>query len=184
MDKKKENENKKNNDDQQKTSWQEIISYLTIIVIVLVIKKYIVSPIRVNGESMLPTLKNKDYMILDKISYRFGEIKRFDIVVIKYNGEYLIKRVIGLPGERVEYMNNKLYVNGKRIKEKYTRIEMYDYNIEELGQKEIPEDCYFVLGDNRPNSKDSHIFGYVSKDDILGKSSFTLYPLNRFGLKK
>ena len=90
---------------------KEIRVYLLIIVVVLLVKMFLVAPIRVNGESMMGTLHDKDIMILDKISYRFSPIKRFDIVVVKYKNDYLIKRVIGLPGEHIEYKNNKLYVN-------------------------------------------------------------------------
>lgn len=176
--------NKIEEKDNKKPFWKELISYVILIAIVLIIKRYVVSPIRVNGESMVPTLEDRDYMILNKIGYRFGNIKRFDIVVISYDGEYLIKRVIGLPGEKIEYKNNKLYVNGKYVKEEYTRKEMDDYNIEQLGEVEVPEDCYFVLGDNRPISKDSRIIGFIKRDDIMGKTLVTILPLSRFGSKR
>ena len=110
---------------------KEILSYVIIIVIVLLIKHFIVTPIKVNGDSMNNTLKDKDIMILDKISYRFQDIKRFDIVVIKRDKEYLIKRVIGLPGETVEYKNNKLYINNKNVAEKFNHEETSDFILEE-----------------------------------------------------
>ena len=110
---------------------KEILSYVIIIVIVLLIKHFIVTPIKVNGDSMNNTLKDKDIMILDKISYRFQDIKRFDIVVIKKDKEYLIKRVIGLPGETVEYKNNKLYINNKNVAEKFNHEETPDFILEE-----------------------------------------------------
>ena len=111
---------------------KEILSYVIIIIIVLLIKHFIVTPIKVNGDSMNNTLKDKDIMILDKISYRFQDIKRFDIVVIKKDKEYLIKRVIGLPGETVEYKNNKLYINNKNVAEKFNHEETPDFKAELL----------------------------------------------------
>ena len=123
-------------------------------------------------------------MILDKISYRFKDIKRFDIVVVDDKEELIIKRIIGLPGENIEYKDNKLYVNGKMVKENFSHKETYDYSIEELDATEVPEDSYFVLGDNRLNSKDSRIIGFIPKDQILGKTSLTIFPFNRFGNKK
>ncbi len=168
----------------EKPFWQELLSYIVLIIVVLLIKHYVVSPVRVNGISMVPTLKDKDYMLLNKIGYRVGKIKRFDIVVVDYDGEYIIKRVIGLPGDKVEYRNNKLYINGKYVEENYTREDMDNYNITSLGQSTVPKDYYFVLGDNRPVSKDSRIIGFVPRKNILGKSTFTLLPFDRFGSKK
>lgn len=158
--------------------------YVIIIIAVLLIRLYVVALVRVNGSSMIDTLHDKDIMILDKISYRFHEIKRFDIVVIKENDEYLIKRVIGLPGERLEYKDNTLYINGKKIKENFSHKKTDDFYIKDLDSNQIPEDCYFVLGDNRINSMDSRIIGFIPKEDIIGKTSFTILPFNRFGVKK
>ena len=98
---------------------KENIVYIVIILLVILIKIFIVTPVRVRGESMEKTLQNNDIMILNKMAYKFNDIKRFDIVVIDITDEYIIKRVIGLPGEKVEYKNNKLYINGKEKKETY-----------------------------------------------------------------
>ncbi|MCI5702037.1 MAG: signal peptidase I [Erysipelotrichaceae bacterium] len=163
-----------------KEKYKEILSYIIIIVVVLLIKHYVITPIKVNGNSMNNTLKNKDIMILDKISYRFQEIERFDIVVIKKGNDYLIKRVIGMPGETVEYKNNKLYINGKNIDEKFIHEKTNDFIMEE----KIPDDCYFVVGDNRPVSNDSRYIGVINKKDILGKTSLVIFPFSRFGIKK
>lgn len=163
-----------------KEKYKEILSYIIIIVVVLLIKHYVITPIKVNGNSMNNTLKNKDIMILDKISYRFQEIERFDIVVIKKGNDYLIKRVIGLPGETVEYKNNKLYINGKNIDEKFIHEKTNDFIMED----KIPDDCYFVVGDNRPVSNDSRYIGVINKKDILGKTSLVIFPFSRFGVKK
>lgn len=163
-----------------KEKYKEILSYIIIIIVVLLIKHYIITPIKVNGNSMNNTLKDKDIMILDKISYRFQEIKRFDIVVVKKGNDYLIKRVIGLPGETVEYKNNKLYINGKNIDEKFIHEKTNDFIMEE----KIPDDCYFVVGDNRPVSNDSRYIGVINKKDILGKTSLVIFPFSRIGVKK
>ena len=159
---------------------KEVLSYVIVIILVLLVKQFIITPIKVNGTSMNDTLLNKDIMILDKISYRFTDIKRFDIVVIKKDKEYLIKRVIGLPGEKIEYKDNKLYVDGKVVDENFKHKETEDFLLEET----IPEDYYFVVGDNRPDSLDSRVIGLIKEEEILGKTSLTLFPFNRFGIKK
>jgi signal peptidase I len=97
--------------DTKKNVIKEIISYVLIIGGVLLIKAFVMSPIIVNGDSMNKTLKDNDIMILNKWSYHFDEVDRFDIVVVKDEDGYLIKRVIGLPGDIIYYMNNNLYIN-------------------------------------------------------------------------
>ena len=159
---------------------KEIISYILIIIGVLLIKQFIVTPIKVNQSSMNNTLYDKDIMILDKISYRFHSIKRFDIVVIYKDKDYLIKRVIGLPGDTVEYKDNKLYINNKFVEENFLHKKTSDYSLDGT----IPKDHYFVVGDNRPDSLDSRYFGLVSKEEILGRTSFVIFPFNHFGKKK
>ena len=163
--------------------------YLIIIVLVILIKIFVITPVRVNGSSMEPTLEEGDIMLLNKLSYKFGDVKRFDIIVIRDDDddEDIIKRVIGLPGERIEYKDNILYVNGKKVDEKFTKEysdELNDYSIDNLESETIPEDYYFVLGDNRPKSKDSTELGFIHKDKIKGKASFTIFPFSRFGSKK
>lgn len=157
---------------------KEYLPYIIVIILVLLIKRFVVSPIRVNGDSMYSTLKDKDIMILNIIGYRFSDIKRFDIVVVDGKDEYLIKRVIGLPGETIEYKDNKLYVNGKLVKDNYGKNPTKDF------KTKIPKGSYFVMGDNRNNSLDSRYFGAFKKNKILGKTNFTVFPFNRFGKKK
>ena len=158
---------------------KEYIPYIIMIILVILVKVYVVTPIRVNGPSMNDTLHDKDIMILDEISYRFKSIKRFDIVVIRYKDEYIIKRVIGLPGEVVSCKDNKIYINGKVIEEDFSRKYTNDFDEVLVG-----DDSYFVLGDNRVNSTDSRIIGTVSKNNIRGKTSLTVYPFSRFGKKE
>ncbi len=160
---------------------KEILEYVIIIVAVLLFRHFLYSPIRVSGSSMEPTLYDADIMILNKIGYKLNGLKRFDVVVVNYDNEKIIKRVIGLPGEHVEYKDDVLYVNGKIIKEDYDRKITSDFSLEDLGEKIIPEDKYLVLGDNRPISKDSRIIGLVDKKDIEGYTSFVLLPVSKFG---
>jgi len=170
-------------------SWiKEFLPYVVIIVVVVLIKAFIVTPVLVDGKSMHPKLQNNDLMILNKTTYKFGNIKRFDIVVVEINNKKLIKRVIGLPGETVEVKDNKLYINGKVIKQDFldSDIVTKDFNIEELyGVKKLPDSKYFVMGDNRKESLDSRsiVIGMIHKKQILGKSTFTLFPFSRFGTK-
>ena len=158
---------------------REFLPYIIIILIVVIIKSYIVSPIRVNGSSMKNTLHDKDIMILDEISYRFTKIKRFDIVVVHYQNEYLIKRVIGLPGDNISYQNNQLYVNGKKVQENFEHAHTDDFST-----VKVPKGKYFVLGDNRINSSDSRVLGFFDKKDIKGKTNLIIFPLSRVGIKK
>ena len=120
-------------------------------------------------------------MILDKIGYRINGLKRFDIVVIKYNNEKIIKRVIGLPGDYIEYKDNILYVNGKEIKEEYKRDITNNFSLKDLGYEKIPENKYLVLGDNRSISKDSRIIGLIDKEDIEGYTGIIVFPFKRIG---
>ena len=164
-----------------KKNLKEILPYIIAIVVVLIIKNFVVSPVMVNGTSMDPTLRNKEIMILNRLKYKFDDIKRFDIVVIKKDS-LIIKRIIGLPGETVEIIDNKLYINDKEIKEKFLNDDVItgDFQLEE----KIPKGYYFVLGDNREVSADSRGIGLISKDEIEGHASLTIFPFNRFGTKK
>ena len=160
---------------------KEIIEYIVLIVIILLIRTYLFVPIMVSGNSMVPTLNNGDVMILNKFSYLVNDIERFDIVVVDYENEYIIKRVIGLPGDYVEYKNDILYVNGKKIKEEYDREYTEDFNLNDLNIEKIPNNYYLVLGDNRPISKDSRKIGLIDKKNIKGTTNFILFPFSRFG---
>lgn len=154
---------------------KENFVYILLIILVLIVKAFIVSPIRVNGASMNSTLFDRDIMILDEISYQFTEIKRFDIVVVNTKDEYIIKRVIGLPGETIEYKDNILYINGKKLEENFSHKETNDF------KAIVPKNKYFVLGDNRTNSTDSRIIGPVSKEEIKGKTNLIIFPFSRLG---
>jgi len=160
-----------------------ILPYIIIVLLVILIKVFVVTPIRVNGPSMEPTLHHKDIMILNKTAYYFSDPSRFDIVVVKTNKNYIIKRVIGLPGEEVSYHDNQLFIDGKKVDETISNLKTEDFTSEELGSKKIPEDCYLVLGDNRENSFDSRSVGFIKRNQLMGKTSVTIFPISRFGKK-
>ena len=158
--------------------FKEVIPYVIVVVLVLLFKRFFYAPIKVNGESMMKTLHDGDIMILDIIGYRVNGLKRFDIVVVNEGDELIIKRVIGLPGEKVEYKDNQLYINGKKINDKYASEVTEDFN------ETVPRGEYFVLGDNRTNSMDSRVFGSFSKKDILGRTSIIIFPFGRIGVEE
>jgi signal peptidase I len=161
-----------------------VCQYLAIIALVIIIRIFIVTPIEVDGRSMEDTLFDSDIMLLNIIGMKTSGIDRFDIVVIKYEDEYLIKRVIGLPGETVEYKDNKLYIDDELTKD-VVDVSTANFSTDSILENGIiPKDKYFVLGDNRGNSADSRIIGLIDKKDIIGKTSFILFPFNHFGTVK
>ena len=164
----------------KKTWKEEIIPYVIIILVVVIIRSFIVTPIRVDGSSMYPTLNDKEMLILKKYDKNY---KRFDIIVFKSGNDKLIKRIIGLPGEKIEYKNNKLYINGKYYKEPFLKNNQktYDFELKDTKYKVIPKDSYFVLGDNRTNSTDSRVLGPINKKVIQGKTDLAILPIKKFG---
>lgn len=160
---------------------KEILSYALIVVLVILIKKYIFSPIKVNGDSMYPTLHDNDIMILNEIGYYLNRVERFDIVVVDTGNDKIIKRVIGLPGETVKFKDNKLYINDKEVEEKFEHAITHNFELSEIDVEVIPEGYYFVVGDNRKDSLDSRTIGLISKKQIMGKTNFTIFPFTRFG---
>ncbi len=161
-------------------------TYIITVVVVILLVIYVVSLQQIVGSSMSPTLKNGDIVLLNKISYRFFKIKRFDVVVVNYSDEkYLVKRIIGLPGEYIEYKDNVLYVNEEAVDEKYlNNINTNNFSLEELGYDKIPDDMYLVLGDNREDSLDSRDIGLVKKKEIIGKTFIRIWPITNFKLIK
>lgn len=158
------------------TKWlKENIVFLIILTAIIITRIFFFSPIRVNGTSMYPTLQDKEFMILNKISLKQG-INRFDIVVVQENNKYIIKRVIGLPGESVMYKDSKLYINGKVIEDNYSKTTTNDFDNVVLGENE-----YFVMGDNRAVSSDSRIIGPVNIENIKGKTNLIIFPFNKMG---
>lgn len=157
-----------------------VIYFLIIIGLILTIK-YVVSLEQVVGPSMQPNYKSGDLLLLNKISYRFRNPRMFEVVVISNDEtKYMIKRIIGLPGDSIEYKDNKLYINGEVTNEYFdTEGITNDFSLSELEYDVIPDNYYFVMGDNRENSLDSRYYGLIKKDQILGKVQFRLWPIFR-----
>ena len=167
----------------------EIISWIKLIgtafLIAFVLKTFIFQIAYVKGPSMEPTLYQGQILIVSKLSYRIGTPKREDIVVINDNNEHkdLIKRVIGLPKETIDIHDGSVYIDEKLLTEDYIQVPTYENDF----QKSIaPEDKYFVLGDNRVESRDSRSdsLGFVDRKNIIGKAVFRLWPLNKVGTIK
>ena len=162
---------------------KELYPYVIIVVVVVLFRTYIATPVRVDGDSMKDTLNNNDILILNKLDKSY---KRFDIVVVNYNNTKLVKRIIGMPGENISYKDNELYINDKRYEDIETS-RTNDFSLEELYALErIPDNYYFVMGDNRGNSLDSRDYrvGLIKKEDIVGVTIFRLFPFNKIGTVK
>lgn len=173
------------------SEWFDWLKAVVIaLVLVALIRFFLFSPIIVDGPSMLPTLHDRDQMIVNKFTYRINEPKRFDIIVFHATKKKnYIKRIIGLPGEHVRIDNNQLYINDEPIDQPFMDKSMDDpsimidddFQLEHiLGNYDlIPEDHYLVLGDNRNNSTDSRSIGLITKDQIVGKASIIYWPIKR-----
>ncbi len=162
--------------------------FIIIILIVLLANIYIVSFQQVMGPSMQDNLYSGDIVVLNKIIFKFRDIKRCDVVSFEYDSKSLVKRVIGLPGEYIEYKDNYLYINGEKYTEDYLSKDVItnDFKLEDLegNYTKIPDDMYLVLGDNRTDSMDSRDFGLINKKDIKGKVSIRIWPLSGIKLIK
>ena len=157
------------------------LKLILVIVVILFLMIYVVSVTQVVGSSMSPTLNDEEVLILNKFNYRIFDIKRGDIVSLDYEDtKYLIKRIIGLPGESIEIKDSKLFIDGKLYEEDYIsdNLNYPDFSLTDLGYETIPDNMYLVLGDNRENSLDSREIGLVSQDSINGKIAMRIWPLN------
>ena len=155
---------------------KELYPYVLIVVCVVLFRTFIATPILVKGRSMYDTLAGNEMMILNKLT----KIDRYDIVVVdEKDSDYIIKRVIAMPGETIYCQDNIIYVNNKEIDNKYAYGETADFE-----KVTLKDDEYFVMGDNREISKDSRIIGPVKKKEIKGTTRFILYPFNKFGYVK
>ena len=161
---------------------KDSIKFILVVFVLMFLMVYVVSITQVVGNSMSPTLENGEVLILNKAKYRFSEVKRGDIIAFTYEDtKYLIKRVIGLPGDYVSIKDNKVYINGKYYKENYLKdIDTPNFELTNLGYTKVPENMYFVLGDNRDNSLDSRKIGLVNKTDIIGEIAIRFWPINKF----
>ena len=171
----------------KKESWWELVRFALIaIVIVIPIRIYIAQPFQVSGSSMVPTFEDKNYLIIDEISYEFGNPKRNDVVVFKYPNDttkFFIKRVIGLPNETVDVkgnvvtITNKEYPNGLILDQSYVKNQS-----QTIDHFELKDDEYFVMGDNRSGSSDSRSWGAVPRNLLVGRALLRLLPLSQINI--
>ncbi len=151
---------------------KEIYPYVIILIVVVLFRTFIATPVKVDGVSMYPTLKGNEFLILNKL----GKIDRYDIVVVDEIEDDIIKRVVGMPNETIEITNGNIYINGKKIKDNQKNGETSSYD-----KITLKSDEYFVLGDNRENSKDSRMIGPIKKKDIKGTTNFIIFPFSKIG---
>lgn len=180
----------KNNEKVKKSIKREIFEWVMVFVVAaamaFVVRTFIFEPVRVDGSSMLDTLTDGEYMIATKFDYIFGDPERFDIVICNYpntnDGMYRVKRIIGMPGDIVQLLGGQLYINGEHMEQNF---DMHSVT-ENFGPYTVPENHYFVLGDNRNNSKDSRaaMVGPLSRDEIRGHVRAVVFPFGSFRLMK
>jgi signal peptidase I len=174
--------------------WLEVVKTLGLsAILALGLRTFVAEARYIPSKSMVPTLQVDDRLIVDKVTYRFRDPQRGDIIVfmppdeasvvctgpqaIQHNKDAYIKRIIGLPGDTVEVKQGQVFINGNPIKESYL-AEVPDY---QYGPRVVPQGSYLVLGDNRNNSCDSHYWGFVPRDNIIGRAVVRFWPLNRVG---
>ncbi len=192
------NDEIKNNEEKSNSFLSELkdFSFDTIkivvisLIIIIGIRSFVMQPFFVNGQSMEPNFHDGDYIIVNEIGYRFDDPKRGDIVIFHYPNDpsqFFIKRIIGLPGEKIEIKNNEITVYNKEHSDGFTIDESYiprsaiilkDYS------QELKNDEYYVLGDNRMASSDSRVWGVLERHYIVGKAWIRAWPFNNFSIFK
>jgi signal peptidase I len=165
----------------QKEGWREIVldfaKNLLLALILVFLINLVIDRVRVENISMFPTLKEGDMLVVNKLAYKMGEVERGDILTFHYPLEptlSFIKRAIGLPGDTVEIADKQVWVNGIALNEPYI-VTPSDYT----GKWVVPAESVFVLGDNRVDSADSHVWGFVPYNDLVGKVLAVYWPPNR-----
>ncbi len=163
-----------------------IVYILVIIGVTLLIITFVGQRTRVSGQSMEYTLQDGDNLIVDKLSYRFTDPKRFDIIVFPYKYEentYYIKRIIGMPGETVQIADGYVYINGEQLESDIYGAEVMENSGIAADPITLGENEYFVLGDNRNHSQDSRdpSVGVLTRHDLLGRAWVRIYPFNKIG---
>ncbi|MDD9149389.1 MULTISPECIES: signal peptidase I [unclassified Sporolactobacillus] len=177
----------------QNEAFTWILAIGLAVFVVLIVRSFIIGNYIVQGPSMMPTLYDGDRLVVNKIDYRFTQPKRFDVVIFHATAtDDYVKRVIGLPGDKITYSNDRLYINDKKVSEPF--LDRYkqqlaggvltgNFSLKGLtGQMRVPKGELWVMGDNRQNSADSRIFGFVSEKKLVGKVDVRYWPLNRLGI--
>lgn len=166
---------------------------LLAIALAFIFRSFLFASYIVDGESMQPTLYDGNLLMVNKIVYDLKDVDRFDVIVFHANEEYdYVKRVIGVPGDEIEYKDDKLYINGQFVKEEFLEPfkKMNDkkpytnnFTLEEnTGEKQVPDGKLFVMGDNREASLDSRKFGFVSVHQLVGKVDIKYWPISQVQL--
>jgi signal peptidase I len=166
---------------------REIVVFIILAVVIVVpIRLFVAQPFVVDGASMHPTFESSDYLIIDELTYHFQAPQRGDVIVFRYPGNpkvFYIKRIIGLPGETVQINSGKVTIhkpNGTTLSltEPYAVVEDATYTLNTT----LPPDQYFVMGDNRPESSDSRVWGPLPRANIIGRVFVRLFPVNETGI--
>ncbi len=167
--------------------WELFKIVVISLAIIIPIRYFLIQPFYVKGSSMEPSFYDREYLVVDELSFHFHKLKRGDVIVFRnpiHPQDYFIKRLIGLPGETVEIKNGSVYIynekfpKGKRLKEPYLSKDLITYSPNKI-KFNIGKDEYFVLGDNRIFSFDSRNFGLVPRKDIIGRVFFRGWPFNK-----
>jgi signal peptidase I len=157
-------------------------TFTLALVIVLLLHFFVFNLSTVKGSSMEPTLHEKEWLFVNKAVYLLGSPKRGDVIIVDdpehelKKTEFLVKRIIGVPGDQIEIRSKRLFLNGEQLVEPYTELEIED---EDYGPLTVEPDCYFVMGDNRHAgaSRDSRAFGTITEKSIKGRADFILWPI-------
>ena len=167
--------------------WENLKIVIIALILAFIIRTFIAEPRYIPSESMLPTLEEGDRLVVEKVSYYFHPPRRGDVIVFEppiqlrlqgYKKEQaFIKRVVGVGGETVAVVNGKVYINNQSLPEDYT-LESPSYNLNPII---IPDSQLFVMGDNRNNSNDSHVWGFLPQSNVIGHAVFRFFPFQRVG---
>ena len=159
--------------------FRDTFKYIVVFVVVLLLFIFVIGLQQVIGPSMSPNFNEGDILLINKLSTKFREPRREEVVVVSQSEKYMIKRVIGLPGDRIEFKDNKLYINDQEYKESYLKDDVItnDFKLSDIGVDVIPENKYLVLGDNRTNSLDSRNYGLIERKNIIGIKLFRIWPI-------
>lgn len=176
---------------EKESPWELVRFVLVALFIMVPIRMFVIQPFVVSGSSMFPTFEDKNYLIVDEISYHLGEPDRYDVVIFRYPNDtkkFFIKRIIGLPGETVEIKNEtvKIYTGESKegivLEETYANFEG-DCNTTKMEvRRQLTDNEYFVMGDNRYCSSDSRFWGPVNKDLLIGRALVRLWPMREIDM--
>ncbi|WP_082891587.1 signal peptidase I [Bariatricus massiliensis] len=177
-----------------KSAWQELGGWIVYIILIIGLTYLIITFVgqrtQVDGHSMEPSLSHGDNLIVDKLSYRFRDPSRYDVIVFPYQhaeNTYYIKRIIGMPGETIQIKDGYVYINGEKLDEHFGAEVMQETsNNIAANPVELADDEYFVLGDNRNHSSDSRdpSVGILKRSQIIGRAWVRIFPFNKIGFVK